>query len=265
MVRLLESDGDALIMNNHNSVQCCKGHKSLRWFGVACLLLLSSSNSTRAAGSLFVSSDSAIAGDTAAVITVGVAHDLPYAGLEFVLTFDTDNLLFNRLELDSTFALVDNVHFEMFSAGDIVFLVFDSSGADIPADSAVFIKLYLGVPPLTPEQPFDIVITQATAVTSNLGFDTVAVQNGVLNVIQPVPCCVGIRGNIRAPFDRPPDLEDLLALVDYLFWDSDPLACREEADLDDSAIWPDEGVDIVDIVYFVDFLWSGGPDPAPCP
>lgn len=74
-------------------------------------------------------------------------------------------------------------------------------------------------------------------------------------------CCIGIRGNVDGVGGEPGiDIADLVYFVDYAF--SQPPGpeppCMDEADVDGSG-----GIDIADIVYMVDYMFSQPPGPEP--
>lgn len=82
----------------------------------------------------------------------------------------------------------------------------------------------------------------------------------------PVNCCVGIRGNIDGSEENPPDengidIADLVFMVDYQFRGGDAPACFDEADVNASG-----GIDIEDLVFMVDYSFDrpGGEPPYPC-
>jgi hypothetical protein len=72
--------------------------------------------------------------------------------------------------------------------------------------------------------------------------------------------CVNIRGNIDTDAGDVIDISDLVYLVDYMFSGGPEPGCPNEADID-----PSGGVDISDLVYLVDYMFSGGPAPPLCP
>ncbi|MDH3892217.1 MAG: hypothetical protein OEV49_14155 [candidate division Zixibacteria bacterium] len=72
-------------------------------------------------------------------------------------------------------------------------------------------------------------------------------------------CCHGMRGNIDWSPTDDPDIADLVYLVDYMFTGGLPPACFAEADVN----W-DGAIDIADLVYLVDYMFSGGPPPEFC-
>jgi hypothetical protein len=74
-------------------------------------------------------------------------------------------------------------------------------------------------------------------------------------------CCQGgYRGNIDYDPGDMIDISDLVYMVDYMFTSGPAPVCFEEADLDGVG-----GINISDLVYLVDFFFSGGPAPLPCP
>jgi hypothetical protein len=72
-------------------------------------------------------------------------------------------------------------------------------------------------------------------------------------------CCVGIRGNIDGDGGDNIDISDLVYLVDYMFSGGLAPTCMEEADLNG-----DEAIDISDLVYLVDYMFTGGSAPLVC-
>jgi hypothetical protein len=73
------------------------------------------------------------------------------------------------------------------------------------------------------------------------------------------PCCNGIRGNIDYDPDDIVDISDLVYLVDFMFTGGPRPPCMWEADLDDDGL-----VDISDLNYLVDYMFNGGPAPVDC-
>lgn len=83
-------------------------------------------------------------------------------------------------------------------------------------------------------------------------------------------CCVGIRrGNIDGspeypPYDHGMDIADLVYFVDWSFSQPSgpPPPCLIEADVNG-----DDAIDIADIIYLIDFMFSAtpGPPPVDCP
>jgi hypothetical protein len=72
------------------------------------------------------------------------------------------------------------------------------------------------------------------------------------------PCCV-MRGDINHDGGPNIDISDLVYLVDYMFTGGPPPPCMEEGDVNGSG-----AIDISDLVYFVDYAFTGGPPPPPC-
>lgn len=72
--------------------------------------------------------------------------------------------------------------------------------------------------------------------------------------------CVGIRGNIDADANDEIIISDLVYLVDYMFTGGPAPPIFEEADMDATG-----EIDISDLVLLVDYMFTGGPAPEPCP
>ncbi|HVP07312.1 MAG TPA: hypothetical protein VMS71_05665, partial [Candidatus Acidoferrum sp.] len=68
-------------------------------------------------------------------------------------------------------------------------------------------------------------------------------------------CCQGMTGNINADPDNQVDITDLQYLLDYLFLDLQPPACRSEANTDGD---PNGIIDISDVATLLDYLFNAG-------
>ncbi len=75
-------------------------------------------------------------------------------------------------------------------------------------------------------------------------------------------CCEGIRGNIDSDAEDVVDIGDLVYLVDWMFTGGPPPPCSIEANIDGST---SEVADIGDLVYLVSYMFSGGPAAVSCP
>ena len=79
------------------------------------------------------------------------------------------------------------------------------------------------------------------------------------------PVCFDIKGCCldRGDIDHTGngiDISDLVYLVDYMFTGGPAPPCLDEADMDGIG-----GIDISDLVYLVDYMFTGGPAPVACP
>ena len=81
--------------------------------------------------------------------------------------------------------------------------------------------------------------------------------NGLVDACEG--CCVGMRGNIDNDPADAVDIGDLVYLVEYSFSGGPAPACEAEADVNG-----DTAVDIGDLVYMVEYSFSGGPSPVSC-
>ena len=73
-------------------------------------------------------------------------------------------------------------------------------------------------------------------------------------------CCVGIRGNIDGDVNNTIDIGDLVYFVEYSFSGGPAPVCMDEADVNG-----DGSIDVGDLVYLVEYSFSNGPDPVSCP
>jgi PKD repeat protein len=74
-------------------------------------------------------------------------------------------------------------------------------------------------------------------------------------------CCHGLTGNINGDPDDRIDVSDLVFLVDYMFSGGDQPPCSAEASVDGDLF---QHIDITDLVYLVSYMFSGGPAPIHC-
>ncbi len=75
-------------------------------------------------------------------------------------------------------------------------------------------------------------------------------------------CCEGSRGNINGDPGEEQDISDLVYLVEYMFAGGPEPPCFDEANVDGVG----EGtLDISDLVFLVEFMFVSGPAPGPCP
>lgn len=74
-------------------------------------------------------------------------------------------------------------------------------------------------------------------------------------------CCV-LRGDVNHDGAALIDIADLLYLIDYMFQGGPEPVCFDEGDIDASATVP---LDIGDLVYLIDYMFTGGPVPTSCP
>ena len=76
-------------------------------------------------------------------------------------------------------------------------------------------------------------------------------------------CCIGIRGNVDYDPADEIIIADLVYMVDYMFNGGPEPPCWEEAELEPP--FDDRAVAIQDLVYLVDYMFNQGPEPVACP
>ena len=87
--------------------------------------------------------------------------------------------------------------------------------------------------------------------------------DGVIYAFKPLyegSCCVGITGNIDGDPSESIDIIDLIYLVDYMFSSGPPPPCLAETDVDGNAT----NADIADLVYLVTYMFNFGFPPVAC-
>lgn len=75
-------------------------------------------------------------------------------------------------------------------------------------------------------------------------------------------CCLAQRGNVDGDPADQLDISDLVYLADYMFTGGPVPPCWEEADIDGSG---GDVIDITDLVHMVDYMFNQGPAPVACP
>ncbi|NOY88246.1 MAG: hypothetical protein GXO93_02500, partial [FCB group bacterium] len=73
-------------------------------------------------------------------------------------------------------------------------------------------------------------------------------------------CCVGMRGNVDNDPDDKVNISDVMYLINYAFSGGPAPQCMEEADVNG-----DGSVNVVDINYLTNYMFEGGPAPVACP
>jgi len=73
-------------------------------------------------------------------------------------------------------------------------------------------------------------------------------------------CCV-VRGNVDDDAGGTIDISDLVYLVDYMFTGGPPPPCPEAGNVDGDI---ESAIDISDLVYLVDYMFTQGPPPTSC-
>lgn len=87
-------------------------------------------------------------------------------------------------------------------------------------------------------------------------------SNGVGDACDAGCCGPPIRGNIDFDPGDVIDISDLIYLVDWMFTGGPNPPCAEEGNVNGDV---DENLDIADLVHLVDYMFNGGVPPADCP
>lgn len=92
------------------------------------------------------------------------------------------------------------------------------------------------------------------------GTDRLESITRVKEILNDTACCRH-RGDINHQDAPPIDIADLVYLIDYMFTGGPSPVCMEEADVNGDG---DPMVDIADLVYLIDYAFTGGPPPPRC-
>ena len=85
-------------------------------------------------------------------------------------------------------------------------------------------------------------------------------ENDTLTVSWSRCCCEGMRGNVDNDPSDAVDIGDLVYLVEYSFSGGPASLCQQESDVNG-----DNALDIADLVYLVEYSFGNGPAPVACP
>lgn len=98
-------------------------------------------------------------------------------------------------------------------------------------------------------------------VAGTMAMDATSLPDRDIGVIMySHPGCCYVRGDINHN-GTGPDIADLVYLVNYMFNGGPQPWCLEETDVNGDATGPD----IADLVHLVNYMFNGGPPPVPCP
>ncbi len=155
-----------------------------------------------------------------------------------------------------------------------------------PANSRMVVKLQASVNHSAPDLPagegpvlrlfFTVADQLHNEDSTAISFDGYSIYQprfyGEMATYQPIlrpgwityaGCCVGIRGNLDSDPLEEISIADLVYMVEYMFSGGPEPLCAEEGDIDGAGGDPAIGID--DLVYLVEYMFGGGPYPASCP
>jgi len=135
----------------------------------------------------------------------------------------------------------------------------------IPAGRGEIIKLYFHIPWNAVEGQEDTIAVDGYGSNLPVFYGPMAQYNPLpIMGTMGISCCMN-RGNIDGIImpSGPIDVADLSYLVDYLFSGGPPPPCDMEGNVDAND-GPGGPIDVGDLAYLVDYLFTGGPQPPPC-
>ena len=120
-----------------------------------------------------------------------------------------------------------------------------------PDGCALETEISYAIPPESPDGRFDLTIRLTVTQVPVRG----VVETGMDEKTITLPTYFR-RGNVNG--DEFEDLSDAVAVLDMLFVSGTPLPCLDACDMND-----DGGIDLSDPVYWLAYLFNGGPEPDP--
>ncbi|MFH1687601.1 MAG: S8 family serine peptidase, partial [bacterium] len=155
------------------------------------------------------------------------------------------------------------VQFNPSSKQMVIRLTNTGSSVDLPPGDGPIVSLFfeLGTPPSF-GQATDIALDGYAGYLPSFSTATTAYSPiAAAGNVSYLSCCQGIRGNIDGDPLETIDITDLVYLVNYMFNGGPEPPCMKEANVDGDIF---ENLDIADLVYLVTYMFSGGPAPALC-
>ncbi len=105
--------------------------------------------------------------------------------------------------------------------------------------------------------------TVGQTAAGNVSAEGISLRQGYWQDFQTAGCCLGaVRGNVDYDPADEVDISDVIYLVDYMFTGGEAPICFEEADIDADFVVE---LNIADLVYLVRYIFQGGPALPPCP
>lgn len=154
----------------------------------------------------------------------------------------------------------DNAIVTPVGSGEAAFTVRGSSDVCGVTVDSSWRSLFLSLPV---EYLTDDFTSQGYGTKDSLLLDAIAFFGGIPIIgDDPGSCCVGIRGDAADPMDGVIDITDLVYLIDFMFRGGPQPPCFEEADLNGDGA---ELIDVGDLLYLIDYMFTGGPLPSACP
>ena len=138
-----------------------------------------------------------------------------------------------------------------------------NTSPDLPSGEGVILSIYFTIPGGTTGGPNPITFapfnTKEASFRNSCIYYSPDTLSGLVS-LGVAPCCIDFRGNVDSSPGDAIDISDLVYLVDFMFTSGPAPTCFEEAD-----ITADTNIDISDLVYLVDFMFTNGPQPPACP
>jgi len=193
-----------------------------------------------------ISSISADPGDTAVMVSISLDNSTPYYGSEMELQYNSSLLDLNRIEFASRLSSISEVEYYEYTTGKVSSVFFDLTGQSLPADTGTIMNAYFDVSPDAGQEDAEISISEITAVTDGMEYDTVETTSGAIRI--PVYIC----GDVD--LDRVVNIFDIVYIIQFLYLEGPPPESIESANVNGDAT-----VNIFDITYLIGNLYLDGP------
>ncbi|UCD64019.1 MAG: VCBS repeat-containing protein [Candidatus Zixiibacteriota bacterium] len=161
------------------------------------------------------------------------------------------------------FAIQDYLHYDVFWSKRFTLRLrtaLDGSQPEVEVGSGLIARLYFTIDPSAEEG-------QTTLVAIDGYEDFLPMFHGSLLGYEPWVnsglvtwgCCEDIRGNVNGDSEEQIDVNDIIWFAEWLFSGGPESPCPPEADVNG-----DEQTDVQDLIYLVDYVFNSGSPPADC-
>ena len=211
-----------------------------------------------------ITSVSAQVGDTV-FVPISLHNFIPVSSMRIPIVLTGGiNSEFQGVVLDSNRipnGILSFVHVDAFNKRYTV-QIDPEVGSTILPDTGAIAYIVLTVPDGLPDS-LSVSIEPYSIYTPTCDYyENIYSPTTVAGYLYRLGCCVDIRGNIDGDIGETIDISDLVYLVDFMFTGGAVPTCPEEANVDGDI---GGNIDISDLVQLVDFMFSAGPPPVSCP
>jgi len=217
--------------------------------------------------------DSAIAYLTdsdSGIVPINFINDEPLVGIEVTLIYDSPDVTLDSFSFVGS--RVEYATFKGILTSDSTVIIYSFPVGEEPLiapGSGLFGRLHYSYLPTIDTQI--VTIDSITIIDDDIEYSTTfsdsasnafkpQFQKGYLDIQESASCCIGDRGNVDGSIDEPVNVGDVIYLVDFIFFGGPEPPCIEEGNVDGIG-----EINVGDLIYLVNFIFHQGPPPPSCP